>query len=75
MLEKIGSECFRSSTIQEVTLPGTLKEIGSCPFADCFYLNNIYVEDKCEISLLNLGTQLYTHVCPRSVPLPGGVPL
>ena len=46
-LEYIGNECFRNTSITEITLPGALKEVGECVFADCDRLRTVRVEEGC----------------------------
>lgn len=46
-LETIGSSCFSNSGIEEVTLPGTLKEINEYAFSNCNSLKTVWVEDGC----------------------------
>ena len=42
---------FLGAGIEQVTLPKTLKEIGSRAFSDCKSLRTIYVEEGCKVSL------------------------
>lgn len=50
-LERVQLNCFRGSGVEEITLPRTLKEIGSETFEYCERLRKICVEDGCEASL------------------------
>ena len=52
-LERIGEDCFRGSGIEEIQLPSTLKEIGDGAFYECNNLKTVYVEDGCEVSLVD----------------------
>ena len=46
-LEKIGEECFGFSGIEEIELPGTVREIGRDAFGYCSDLRVIFAEDDC----------------------------
>ena len=71
-LERIGNECFRGSGIEEVTLPGTLREIGTGVFYECDNLRMIYVEDGCEASLADAYVPDSASIVPRLQALVGG---
>ena len=45
---------FYNSGIAEITLPGTLKEIGKYTFSKCFSLKTIYVKGGCRATLSGL---------------------
>ena len=51
-LEEIGWDCFQNSGLEEITLPKALKDAGCFTFENCENLRTIYVEDRCEASLL-----------------------
>ena len=44
-LERIGKQCFEYSGIEEVTLPGALREIGEDAFYGCSRLGTVWVEE------------------------------
>ena len=46
-MEYIGHQCFSRSRIEQVTLPGTLKEIGKQTFEGCNDLKVVWLEDGC----------------------------
>ena len=46
-LEKIGAGCFKYSDIEEITFPGTLREIGEDALYNCRRLRVVWVEDGC----------------------------
>ena len=46
-LERIGWGCFRGSGIEEIVLPGTLREICGRAFESCSSLRTVHVEDGC----------------------------
>ena len=50
-VEHIGEWCFCGSGIEEITLPGTLKEIGKDAFEWCFGLKTILLEEDCQLDV------------------------
>ena len=71
-LETIGNECFRSSGIEEITLPSKLKEIGDGAFYRCNNLK-IYMKDGCEASFVGARVSDLTCIIPLSTALVGGI--
>ena len=49
--ERIEYECFRGSRLEEITLPSTLKEMGSDVFRDCSDLETVWVEEGCALDV------------------------
>lgn len=54
MLERIGQMCFKNSGITQITVPGTVIEIGEGAFDDCNALKLVQVEDGCQVDLWKL---------------------
>ena len=73
LLERIGNNCFCHSGIEEIMLPGTLKEIGTGTFYKCDNLKTIYVENGCEASLANACVFDSTSIVTLSTAFVGGV--
>ena len=50
-VEYIGVYCFRDSGVEEITLPCTLKGIGTDAFAYCPNLRTVWVEEGCTVDV------------------------
>ena len=50
-LEKIAKNCFTSSNIEEIALPGTLREMSDNAFNHCSDLGVVWVEDGCTVDV------------------------
>ena len=50
-LEAIWEGCFCGSGIEEITLPGTVKEVGEGAFNDCNQLRVVWVEEGCAVDV------------------------
>ena len=50
-MEYIGRECFWDSGIEEITLPGTLKEIGQHALTYCRSLRTVHVKEGCALDI------------------------
>ena len=50
-VERIGKQCFEYSGIEEVTLPGALREIGENAFYGCSRLGTVWVEEGCTLDV------------------------
>lgn len=68
----IGKKTFKKNGLEEITLPGTLKEIGE-GVLDCESLKTVYVGDGCDVDLSNTGVPSHTNVCPSLETFAGGV--
>lgn len=56
----IGSFAFKGTGIASITIPNTIKEIGSNAFDECYQLKNVYfsgdIKDWCKISFYDLDS-------------------
>lgn len=62
--QKIGERWFKGTDIESVTIPKSVKEVGSDAFESCEKLQKICVEDGCEVSLLRAGVSESVTVGP-----------
>ena len=74
-LERIGTGCFSRTRIEELTLPGTLVEVGEKAFKICSNLRRIRLEGEREVDLTRSDLPDSVQVIFLSVTLPGGVRL
>lgn len=72
-LERIGEKCFYGTGIEEVTLPGLLREMGCDTFGKCDNLKRIRLESENDIDLLGIGVSDSVQIVFSSMVLPGGV--
>lgn len=64
---------FPNTRIELITLPKTLKETGRYAFAECDSLQQIYVEDGCEVQLSDAGVPNSTEVGPPTETMMGNI--
>ena len=50
-MEMIENGCFYGSGIEEITLPGTVKEVGDGAFNDCNHLRVVWVEEGSTLNI------------------------
>lgn len=48
-MEHIGADCFQNSGVQEITLPGTLREISANTFNGYQHFRTMLVEKGCKL--------------------------
>ena len=65
----IGTDAFRNSNIEKVTLPSSIKTIGSCAFAYCTKLSEILLPEKLE----QIGMYAFAFTNISTIKFPSGL--
>lgn len=61
-LEKIGKHCFSESRIERIAIPKAVRTISASAFERCESLEDIQVENDCEVSISCTGIPVSARV-------------